>query len=345
MNNEQNNISPAEPQLKNLTVDEASESILARWTDDSKNPSDNETEQTETEPKETEEQDQSNDDNKESEIDEELEKDPSEDTEELSDDDDQDTDASSGDRDISDDDEVEIIVDGETEKVSIKSLKRLHGQESSLTRKSQEVARQRKEAEEVTSKSQIVLDAMLKKAEEKYKPYKEVDMLLASKTMNSADFAQLRKESQSAYEDYNFLTNEAQKLYQDVQEQQKIALQNQAKEAVKVLQETVPNWSNTLYNDIRGYAIGQGFEEAEVNNYVDPKVIQILNKARLYDEGKKVANIKKANPTAKKVLKSKKAPPTAQNRKNADLKNLRKQMRTSTDLDDISNVLLSRWEK
>ena len=40
--------------------------------------------------------------------------------------------------DISDDHEVEVLVDGEEHSISIGQLKRLAGQEKSLTRKSQE---------------------------------------------------------------------------------------------------------------------------------------------------------------------------------------------------------------
>ena len=282
MNNEQiKETSPAEP--RNLSdVDEAADSILARWTDDTKNPSGTETEATENEPKEIKDQDQDNEEEKPNEENlEENNEDPSTEEETDSDDEDIDEDEDTDNEDqtpeLSDETEIDVIVDGEAQKVSIKNLKRLHGQEASLTRKSQEVARQRKEADDAISKSTTVMDAMIKKAEERYKPYKEVDMLLASKTMADTDFAQLRKEAQSAHDDLNFLTKEADGLYKDLQEQQKVALQNAAKECVQVLQEAIPNWTNNLYNDIRGYAIGQGFNEQEVNNYVDPKVIQILN--------------------------------------------------------------------
>ena len=347
MDNEQTqDTSQAQP--RNLDVDGAADSILARWTDVEK-PSETETSATDNEPKETEEQSQDNEEEKSNEENlEENTEDPSNNEDEPNEseniDDDEDADSDDTSTELSDETEVDVIVDGEAQKVSIKNLKRLHGQEASLTRKSQEVAQRRKEADDAISKSSVVMDAMIKKAEEKFKPYKEVDMLLASKTMTDKDFAQLRKEAQSAQDDLNFLTKEADGLYKDLQEQQKVALSNAAKECVQVLQEAIPNWTNNLYNDIRGYAIGQGFNEQEVNNYVDPKVIQILNKARLYDEGKKVAQVKKANPTSKRVLKSKKAPPTPQNQKNVKIQEARKRMRTSTDLDDVAEALMSRWE-
>ena len=52
---------------------------------------------------------------------------------------------------------IDILVDGETQQASIKDLKRLYGQEASLTRKSQEVAAQRKEAEDNIGKTDAIL--------------------------------------------------------------------------------------------------------------------------------------------------------------------------------------------
>ena len=77
-----------------------------------------------------------------------------------------------------------------------------------------------------------------------------------------------------------------------------------------MLEADIPEWNNQLYDDIRSYAIGIGLPEEQVNNYVDPTVIKVLNKARLYDQAKQVTTTKKKR-VAKKVLKSKKAPANA----------------------------------
>ena len=58
---------------------------------------------------------------------------------------------------------------------------------------------------------------------------------------------------------------------------------------------------------------GIGLPEEQVNSYVDPTVIKVLNKARLYDQAKQVTTTKKKR-VAKKVLKSKKAPSAMQRR-------------------------------
>ena len=68
-----------------------------------------------------------------------------------------------------------------------------------------------------------------------------------------------------------------------------------------------------MYNDIRSYAVSQGLPQEQVDQYVDPNSHD--PQARLYDQTKASANIKKAkakviktknSPTG--VLKTKKAP-------------------------------------
>jgi hypothetical protein len=340
MNNVQNETSTTEPRI--LDMSNVEDAILARWEDaEETQPSEDDSEEATSEIEE-----ETVDDEGEEELDpdelEEADEDPEESEEAESD---EDEDESEDDDPVVDDDtEVEILVDGETHRASIKSLKRLFGVEKSLTRKSQEVAKQRKEADNAIQKNQVVFDRLLQQAQERYKPYQDVDMLVASKSMSAEDFAQLRKEAAEAYKDVQFLTEEADSYFGELQAQQQTAMKEAAKECVKVLNEQIPEWSNEMYSDIRSYAISQGLPEEQVNQYVDPVVIQILNKARLFDEGRKVATVKKKQTAKKKVLRSKKAPPNEVVRKQAANAKAREKMRASKDLDDIADVLLSRWE-
>ena len=330
-----------------LDLDDAADALLSRWSDD-ENLSDVTDEATVEDSEETE----TSDDQLENSED---------DTEVSTDEDDEDLEEEDSDEDegeeteeeveseqevleLTDDTEVEIVVDGETKQASIKNLKRLYGQEASLTRKSQELATQRKQAEEAIGKSNVILQNMLQKAEERYKPYQDVDMLVASKTMSNEDFALLRKEAQEAENNLRFLREEADQYYGELQQQHQSQMQEQAKECVKVLQEEIPDWNNKLYDDIRAYAIGQGIPEERVNSIVEPSVIQMLNKARLYDEGKKVATKKRK--IATKTMKSKKAPPTAKSVKAKRQANAQKALRNSggNDFDDIADAILGRWE-
>lgn len=320
---------------------DAEAAILQRWEDPQKEVSENEAEATpdqleETEQEQVIEEEELEDEEAESDSDleeeDEAEEEPDEDEEVIEQ------------QELSDDTLVEIVVDGETQKASIAALKRLHGQEQSLTRKSQETARLRKEAESSIEKTHAIMQRMLEQAQERAKPYQEVDMMLASKQLDDADFAQLRKEAKEANDNLKFLTEEADSFYSELQKQQQVNLQKQAAEAVKVLQQEVPNWSNNLYNDIRAYAVGQGLPQEQVDMYVDPVVIQILHKSMMYDQGKQVATTKKRKPQ-KRVLKSKKAPPTKQAVRSQREKELAAKAANSSDPDDAVALIMSRWEQ
>ena len=328
-----------------LTLDDAAEAILGNW-EDAEELSDDEQEATDETTDETDVEDsdiEDTDDLESAEDDEDPEED---DTEEATEDDqEEEQDESEAELvEFDDDTLVEISVDGESKQASIKDLKRLYGQEASLTRKSQEAASQRKSADEQMQKADASLQAMISRAQERYKPYSEVDMLVASKNMSAEDFTQLRAESRQAEEDLKFLTEEADGFYGYVQQQQAQAQQEQAKECVQVLQREIPDWNNTLYNDIRQYAITNGLPEQAVNQYADPNVIMLLNKARMFDQTTKVATVKKAK-AAKKVLRTKRAPPTKTDiTRERQRKNVERLRSANNDLDNIADVIMSNWE-
>ena len=249
--------------------------------------------------------------------------------------------------DLSDDTIVELTVDGETKQASLKELKRLYGQEASLTRKSQETANQKKEANEALQRADASLQAMLTRAQDRYKPYEEVDMLVASRQMNPDDFAALRAEAKAAESDLKFLEEEANGFYGELQQKQAVQQQESAKHCIEVLKEKLPEWNTDLYNDIREHAINSGLPAEAVNTYTDPNVIMLLHKAMMFDKSKQVAKTKKAKaPT--KILRSKKGQPSKTDIKVSKQKAARDRLNSNppkgNDLDSIADYLVSNWD-
>lgn len=320
--------------------EDAAETILKGWEDE-----DNESSSSTTEEKPEDPSDQQQDDDQgeaEEDIDvEESDTDPEEgDEEEAEDDTEQDTEEEP--KTLDDEALVEVKVDDEVLKVSVKDLKRLYGQEAALTKKSQQVAAKRKELEQEGIKTAAILDKMYNKAAERWKPYSEIDMLVASKQLDNESFAALRAEAQAAYEDFRFVSEEANAFVQETQAKQQAALKEAAAEAVTVLKEAIPNWSTSLYDSIREYAIKTGMKPEVVNNLVDPVAIQLIHKARLYDEAKKIATKKKVN-APKKVIKSTalNTPKGVDSAQKAELAASR--LRNTGDTEDAADLFLSRW--
>ena len=350
MNNEQNVNS--EPQA--LDVDDAADAILGRW-DDGETLSEVEVEDAtsedlaETEVDEDDEIDDEEDDQDELDL-----EDPDEDgTEDEDVDDDIDEDDEEDDEPLaaSDDQIVDIAVNGESKQVSVKDLKRLYGQEASLTKKSQDLATQRKQSEEQLAQTQMSYQKLLERAEARYKPYADIDMLVASREMDAETFSQLRQDAKQAEDDLKFLQEESGQLVSQAQQQHQQATREAAADCVKVLQEQLPDWGNELYSDIRDYAVKSGLPKDQVDQYTDPQVIMLINKARLYDQSKESANSKKAkaklkkSKSGKKVLSSKKAPPSKKSIQKAKQQKQMDSLSSAKDLDDIADALMSRWEE
>jgi hypothetical protein len=173
--------------------------------------------------------------------------------------------------------------------------------------------------------------------------------------MDQETFAQLRMDARQAEEDVKFLKEESGSLLAELQANQRQAIQKAAQDCVRVLEENLPDWGNDLYNSIRAYAVKSGLPQEQVDQYTDPSVIMLINKARLYDQTKEAAQSKKAQAKVTKskgnktkILSSKKSPPSKTSLKAARQKEaqarLRNNPRYGGDLDDIADALLARWE-
>ena len=291
-------------------------------------------------------------------------KEPDEDEETPSDDSDDDAeeiihedDDSEDDEDQSDDDEdsetiagdnakVEITIDGKKQTVSVKDLKRLYGQEGALTRKSQEVAEKRKEAEAGVARNKAALDKMFERAQKRYEPYAKIDFLLASKQLDDDEFNALRTAALSAYEDVKFYAEEldaAEKAVNDKRiEDHKVA----AKAAIEFLEnpETgIKGWGQDLYLNIGNWARSQGMTTEDFAQITNPRIIKMMWQAMRYDAAKKVT-LKKTAETPKKVIKSKKSNNPGQKfTRGAAAENALKKLKSSGSRQDAADAFLARW--
>jgi len=350
-----NNVQERDSAPRALDIDDAADAILGRW-DDGENLS-----ETEDEVAASEDIDETDVDEDEFEdADDDLFEDVSEDdtdpdedeTEDYEEDEDEDEDDVADV--VSEDSLVELVVKGQTKQVSVKDLKRLYGQEASLTQKSQDLATQRKVAETEIQKTHLAYNKLLERAEAKMRPYSEIDMLVAAQQMDAETFAQLRQDARQAGDDLKFLKEESGSLLSDMQANHQVAVQKSAQDCIRVLSDTLPDWGDELYSNIRSYAVKSGLLQEQVDQYTDPSVIMLINKARLYDETKQSAQSKKAKAKVSKskagktkVLSSRKSPPSkssikSRNRQEAHAK-LRSNPRYGGDTDDIAEALMARW--
>lgn len=325
-----------------LNEDDAAAAFLSKWSDEDPEKA-SEAPEEDDQSDDTSDEDVTEDEAEEVEEDaEDTEEDHQDDSEEETEDDDaEDESEEKPKKALQDEAIVKIKVGDEELDVSVKDLKRLYGQEAALTRKSQEVAAKRKEAEAAEMKATATLEKMYQKAAAAWEPYSKIDYLVAQKQLDADQFTALRAEAQAAYEDFRFISQEADTFVQQTQAQQQQNLQEAAKESVKVLREAIPNWSSTLYDQIREYAISTGMDSEVINNLVDPVALQLIHKARMYDESKKIATKKKVVVSKKVVKSTVTSSPKAM--KGDTVGKAKKSLQTSGSVDDATNLFLSRW--
>lgn len=215
-----------------------------------------------------------------------------------------------------DDAEVEVKVGEETHKVKVGELKRLFGQEAALTRRSQEVAQARDAAIAEAEKARAVLTKALERANERFKPYSELNFLVLSKRMDEESLTQLMKDAREAQAEVQFLQGEMSRTVEAGQGLRAQADRETALAAVETLKADFPKtfgeeWSDALYADLLSFADKHGLKNAR--GVVDPAAIKLMRMAQLYEKGKTAAKekVSKVATQPKKPLRSGGSPDTS----------------------------------
>ena len=210
-----------------------------------------------------------------------------------------------------------IKVDGEEYEVGIDELKSGYQRQADYTRKSQALAQQRKETENIQSERQ--------RLEQERQMYANgLQMLQEQQTAKLQDFDKVDWETMKEEDPYQYMLKKDE--YRDAQErvnnaaQQQVLIQQEQQAASNqargqfVQQEyarlvaALPEWNDkdsTIKKDIQEYATSVGFRPEEINQLADHRSVLVIKKAMEFDKlTKKVAPKKKA---VKKVPKVQKA--------------------------------------
>lgn len=246
---------------------------------------------------------------------------------------------------VGDDAIVEVKVGEEVQKVTIGSLKRLHGQEAALTRRSQEVAAARTEVLAQAEHAKTVLTKAIERAEAKYKPYAEMDFFKQSRELDAETFDQLRADARAAYEELAFLKEEAAAVDKTVSANAAAVSRERAQACVAEITKAdsphyIAGWNGKLYGELLEYASTQGFKAAA--NIVDPAAIKLLHKAMLFDRGAKVASekVKKVAEQPRRPMRPGAAGSSTASRRSAEDATLR--LRRSGSADDAEAAFMAR---
>lgn len=238
----------------------------------------------------------------------------------------------------SDDAVVKLTVNGEETEVTVGSLKRLAGQEATLTRKSQE-------ADQVGGRAAMMIQAALDTIVEDLEPYKDVDWLVAQTEMEPEEFKWHRENFTRNEGRYNALVKQAGEFEQTISARQKARIADQAKEATVELAADIPGWSDKLYGEIMTFAVAEGLPQADVANIANAKIIKLLHMAMQHKTATKVV-AKKVNLTPARVKKPSGSDEVLSGPSPRAQRKLEQKMASgrATD-DDAVALLMGRWKK
>lgn len=248
----------------------------------------------------------------------------------------------------SEDSVVKIKVDGQEVTATVKDLKRLYGQEASLTRKSQEAAETKKKAEEVAVKHLTGLEKLVERAREQAAPYANINFLALTKDPNvsSEELSALSDAANRAFENVRYLEQELDGVIKAQHEERQKQMMVMAREAIKTLTDPktgIPGWNEQMYNDIRKFAVSSGMNEQIVNEMVDPVAFKILHMAMQYQKGKTaITKTKKIDKTPKRIIKG--TPDEVVKKAKGDpKKEVFKRLKSSGSVDDAADAFMAQW--
>lgn len=241
---------------------------------------------------------------------------------------------------VDDEAEVGVIVDGKEVRVSVKDLKRLYGQEASLTQKSQSLAESRKAIDAQGLYIANMLQTRLTKAEAVAAKYKDVDLFRASRELEPDEFDALRAAKENAESEVIALQREGAEFIQRATDARQTLLKNYAKESLKEITKAIPDWNDELYGKIRTYAVSQGMESGTVNEIVEPAAIIMMHKAYQFDQAQKAKETVTKKVTKTPTKAARKAE-TATDSKGSKLKSIRNTATATGDIDDVTELFMA----
>tara|TARA_S200000501_G_scaffold372664_1_gene418206 strand:- start:1888 stop:2895 length:1008 start_codon:yes stop_codon:yes gene_type:complete len=243
-----------------------------------------------------------------------------------------------------------IKVDGEDIQVTLDELKAGYSRQKDYTRKTQEVAEQRKEAEKIQN------EAMQKNTElsEERALYNDLlpkmQMMIKNNLQKEPDWQQLIDQDPQEYlrkkEEWNktsqtltFVENEMNRLRTEQEQDSQRALQQQALEGQRIINEKIPEWKDNEVakkeaENMMTYAKGLGFTQDELSQIYDGRLILLLRDAWQHSK------VKKAVKTKPKESPARVSKPGNSNkiRSNTPLKNAKSRLRKSGTVSDAAKV-------
>ena len=200
-----------------------------------------------------------------------------------------------------------IEVDGE--EITIEELRSGHLRQKDYTRKTQELAENRKameaqyqEIERERAEYAQLLPAMAERIQQAAEQEPDWDTLYdADPVMAAKAERQWRKEQEGRVAQLQAVQAEQQRMQQIEAQKREQMQQSYLEQQRHILPDIIPEWRDskvaaTEATQIRDFLLGEGFSEQDVSGMSNATLVKLARKAMLYDRGETRANEVKAKP-------------------------------------------------
>ena len=210
-----------------------------------------------------------------------------------------------------------LEVDGE--EITIEELRSGHLRQKDYTRKTQELAENRKamdaqyqEIERERAEYAQLLPAMAERIQQAAEQEPDWDTLYDTDPVMAAKAErQWRKEQEGRVAQLQAVQAEQQRMQQIEAQKREQMQQSYLEQQRHILPDIIPEWRDrkvaaTEATQIRDFLLGEGFSEQDVSGMSNATLVKLARKAMLYDRGETRANEVKAKPKKPraKILKS-----------------------------------------
>jgi len=200
-----------------------------------------------------------------------------------------------------------IEVDGE--EITLEELRSGHLRQKDYTRKTQELAENRKameaqyqEIERERAEYAQLLPAMAERIQQAAEQEPDWDTLYDTDPVMAAKAErQWRKEQEARTAQLQAVQAEQQRMQQIAAQKQEQMQQSYLEQQRHILPDIIPEWRDkkvaaTEATQIRDFLLGEGFSEQDVSGMSNATLVKLARKAMLYDRGETRANEVKAKP-------------------------------------------------
>jgi hypothetical protein len=240
-----------------------------------------------------------------------------------------------------------VKVDGEEYEVTLDELRNGYQRQADYTRKAQSLAEQRKAYEanlEAVSKERQQYSQVL----ENMGQYQNMELSRFQnvnwqelKDSDPMEYMEKRIEFQDAKDQIVQIKNEQQRVHQQTNVEYAERLTNVVKDEAEKLSQILPQYAgpdSSLRDELRGYALGQGFSEQDIDGITDHRVVLVLHKAMMQDKALQGSS-QKVRKTVPKVVKAG-APESKKQRSTKAMQLKRERLKKSGNRQDATDVFL-----